>query len=217
MVWNHMAELHRDVVADLADPGGPSTCRSLRLARPKIDDRAVDRAKKKVIECLEQSLELAPDHLPTYRLLVEVYRGWDDPAGLEAAAAPAAGEVSGGPGDPDAAGSNIPRSKRTGRGLAVRPEGARAQAARRVVARAGMDDPGRPGPQPRARRALGRGTRAIQGRRGVVARLPAPDTSTWPARSSSRRRPARPTRATGYLRASPGQPGRADTPVAALC
>ncbi len=55
----------------------------------------VKRARKKVIECLEQSLELAPDHLPTYQLLVEVYRGWDESANLEAAAQAAAGEVPG--------------------------------------------------------------------------------------------------------------------------
>jgi len=84
MVWNHIALLHRDVVADLTDPGG-SDFRFFALVRPKIDDRAVDRAKKKVIECLEKSLELAPAHLPTYRLLIAVYRGWDDAAGLEAA------------------------------------------------------------------------------------------------------------------------------------
>jgi len=84
LVWNHIAGLHRDLVADLADPGGPPM-RFFRLAPPKIDEKAVDRAKKKVIECLEHSLELAPGHLPTYRLLIAAYRGWDDAAGLEAA------------------------------------------------------------------------------------------------------------------------------------
>jgi len=84
MIWNHMAELYRDVVADLSEPGG-FRLPFFRLTRPEIDDKAVARAKKKVVECLEQSLELAPAHLPTYRSLIETYRGWDDPAGLEAA------------------------------------------------------------------------------------------------------------------------------------
>ena len=86
MVWNHMAELHRDLAADLADGDGPFGLPALSQARAGHDSAEVKRAKKQVIECLEQSLKLAPDHLPTYQLLVEVYRGWDDPARLEAAA-----------------------------------------------------------------------------------------------------------------------------------
>jgi len=84
MIWNHIAGLHRDLVADLCEPGG-AHMRFFRLGPPKIDDRAVERGKKNVIECLEKSLKLAPAHLPTYRLLIAAYRGWDDPAGLEAA------------------------------------------------------------------------------------------------------------------------------------
>jgi len=84
MIWNHMAGLYRDQAADLADPDAFPTF--FQLARPRIDDKEVARAKQKVVDCLEQSIELAPEHRPTYRLLVEVYRGWDDLAGLEAAA-----------------------------------------------------------------------------------------------------------------------------------
>ena len=72
--------------AELDGPDGPFRLAGSHPARPTYDDKEIERARKQVIDCLERSLELAPDHLPTYQLLVEVYRGWDDPAGLEAAA-----------------------------------------------------------------------------------------------------------------------------------
>ena len=86
LVWNHMARLHRDEAADLADGPGPFGLPASFAIRPKNNVTAINRAKKSVINCLEKSLELAPDHLPTYQLLVEVYRGWDDTTHLEAAA-----------------------------------------------------------------------------------------------------------------------------------
>jgi tetratricopeptide (TPR) repeat protein len=86
MVWNHMAALHRDLAADLADGNGPFGLPVFRATRSGLDSAEVTRAKKSVIDCLHRSLELAPDHLPTYRSLVEVYRGWDDQANLESAA-----------------------------------------------------------------------------------------------------------------------------------
>jgi tetratricopeptide (TPR) repeat protein len=86
LVWNHMASLHRDEAADLADGPGPFGLPASFATRPKNNVTVINRAKKSVINCLEKSLELAPDHLPTYQLLVEVYRGWDDTSQLEAAA-----------------------------------------------------------------------------------------------------------------------------------
>jgi len=86
IVWNRMARLHRDLVADLTDPDAPFGLPFFHQARPKTDSNAVARAKQQVVDCLERSIALAPALLPTYQLLVEVYRGWDDPANLEAAA-----------------------------------------------------------------------------------------------------------------------------------
>jgi hypothetical protein len=86
MVWNHMAKLYRDQVADLSDPTGPFGLPDLFKTRPGADSREIKRARKQVGDCLERSLKIAPDHLPTYELLVEVYRSWDDRANLEAAA-----------------------------------------------------------------------------------------------------------------------------------
>jgi hypothetical protein len=81
MVWNCMAGQHRDLAADLCDGDGP-----FGLPAFREDSKEVKQARKKVIECLNQSLKLAPQHLPTYKMLVEAYRGWDDSANLESAA-----------------------------------------------------------------------------------------------------------------------------------
>jgi tetratricopeptide (TPR) repeat protein len=86
MVWNHMAGLHRDEAAELADGHGPFGLPASLTTRAGNDSAAVKRAKRSVVACLDKSLELAPSYLPTYQSLVEVYRGWDDTANLEAAA-----------------------------------------------------------------------------------------------------------------------------------
>ena len=86
MIWNHMAELHCDMAADLSDTNGPFGLPFFRYMGSRIDSKEVDRARKRAVECLEQSLKIAPAHLPTHQLLVEVYRDWNDPANLEAAA-----------------------------------------------------------------------------------------------------------------------------------
>ena len=86
MVWNHMAGLHRDEAADLAEGPGPFGLPAMLTTQAGNDSPAIKRAKKSVVGCLEKSLELAPSYLPTYQLLVDFYRGWDDKLHLEAAA-----------------------------------------------------------------------------------------------------------------------------------
>ncbi len=85
MIWNHLAQMHSERVAELEDLDGPSNLPLPRRVRPK-DSKEIERAKKRVVECLEQSLQLAPDYLPSYKLLVGEYEDWEDPSGLEAAA-----------------------------------------------------------------------------------------------------------------------------------
>jgi hypothetical protein len=85
MVWNHLAEMHNDRAAELEGIDGPSRLPLPRRARPQ-DAHEIDRARKRVIDCLEKSLQLAPDHLPTYKLLVEVNDDWELQSGVEAAA-----------------------------------------------------------------------------------------------------------------------------------
>jgi hypothetical protein len=86
LVWNHVAELHLQEVAELTEEDVPFGFLLPGLDRGGIDEQAVAASKKEVIDCLERSLELAPQHLPTYRLLVESYRDWGDNQRLEAAA-----------------------------------------------------------------------------------------------------------------------------------
>ena len=60
MVWNHMAGLHRDLAADLADGDGPFGLPAFRGLRSGHDSAEVKRAKKHVIECLEQEPRACP-------------------------------------------------------------------------------------------------------------------------------------------------------------
>jgi len=91
MIWNHLAKSWHDE-ADHHDDGDKSDVPFSAFFRPKtsrqqIDDaRRLDRAKKTAVDCLEKSIELAPEYLPTYRLLVQINLDRDDPAGIEAAA-----------------------------------------------------------------------------------------------------------------------------------
>jgi tetratricopeptide (TPR) repeat protein len=87
LVWNHVAELHRAEVEELSDDDNPFGFSLPRLGRGDGDDeKARAAARKAVVDALEQSLKLAPQHLPTYRLLVEAYHDWGDDAHLVAAA-----------------------------------------------------------------------------------------------------------------------------------
>jgi tetratricopeptide (TPR) repeat protein len=85
MIWNHLADMHNDRAAELDDTEGPLNLPLPLRVRPK-DSKEIDRVRKRVIECLEQSIRLAPEHLPSYKLLVDTYEDWENPSGLEAAA-----------------------------------------------------------------------------------------------------------------------------------
>jgi tetratricopeptide (TPR) repeat protein len=92
LVWNHVATLHREEVDELSEyddeplgfPGPPR--RKGKAAKPKRDDPEVAAAKKSLIEALEKSLRLAPDHLETYQMLVDAHHEWGDDKALDAAA-----------------------------------------------------------------------------------------------------------------------------------
>jgi hypothetical protein len=91
MIWNHLARKWHDKADALVDnvesrlPMPPFF--QTNDSRERNDKtRNIADAQKKAIECLEKSLALAPAHLPTYRLMVEINWARHDPAGIEAAA-----------------------------------------------------------------------------------------------------------------------------------
>ena len=88
MVWNHVAELHREEWEALRDmQEGPPSLRALRKRKkPAPESPEVAEARKAAAAAVEQSLALAPDYLDSYRLLVALHRDWEDDAGLAAAA-----------------------------------------------------------------------------------------------------------------------------------
>jgi hypothetical protein len=89
LVWNHVAGLHREEVDDLADEDDlpPFLRRGARRGRKSArESKELAAAKKSVVAALEKSLKLAPEHLHTYRLLVDVHHDWEDDKGLDAAA-----------------------------------------------------------------------------------------------------------------------------------
>jgi hypothetical protein len=89
LVWSRIAGLHRDEVHDLIDedvPPGLSGLRPKTSRRPGRESRALAASKKAVVEALEKSLRLAPEHLETYRLLVSIHGEWGDGEGLATAA-----------------------------------------------------------------------------------------------------------------------------------
>ncbi|HEX3448980.1 MAG TPA: hypothetical protein VHS97_12040 [Isosphaeraceae bacterium] len=88
MVWNHMAKAARHLVAELDDDGDSGPFGLPMSVRPRSGPNSVEvlAAKKRVVDCLEKSLELAPLYKPTYELLVEVFRDWDATDSLVTAA-----------------------------------------------------------------------------------------------------------------------------------
>jgi hypothetical protein len=91
LVWNHVAGLHREEAADLADADGPPAFLRPRQkgkagGKSPRESKELAAARKAVVAAVEKSLKLAPDHLPTCRLLVDLYHEWRDDKALEAAA-----------------------------------------------------------------------------------------------------------------------------------
>ena len=191
-----MAEMHRDLAADLSDPEGPFGLPSPRENQIwRRRQRKSNTRKSRSSSAWNKASGSSPITCPRTSSLVEVYRGWDDEANL---GQPRAGCWRDSPttlkpsrfwrrhyfeeDDPAAA-------------LPLVQTGAHDQAARRVTPRAGVEHPGPPGPRSRPRQELGPGPRAVHGRRRTDARPPQRVLFTWPAGSSSRPRPARPSKA----------------------
>jgi hypothetical protein len=85
MVWRHMAELYLEEYNYLTDDEDD-------FSYPGLDDEDRDEAeadakiaKEKALECVENSLRLAPRHRPTYDLLVSAHKTWQEPEKLEQA------------------------------------------------------------------------------------------------------------------------------------
>jgi len=57
-----------------------------RRSRTAMTTKAAEQAKKAIVDCLEQSLRLAPEYRATYRALITLYRSVDDASRVEAAA-----------------------------------------------------------------------------------------------------------------------------------
>jgi tetratricopeptide (TPR) repeat protein len=88
MVWNRMAKLAREMVAEPDDDDDDRPFGLPMSVRPRSEPNALRElaAKERVVDCLEKSLALAPYYRPTYELLVEVYRSWDATDSLVASA-----------------------------------------------------------------------------------------------------------------------------------
>ncbi len=86
MVWNRVAMLYRGAAEQLETPDSLMGMLSMMMFMERPDPAERERFKKQTVECLEKSLALAPLHLPTYRMLIDVYNDWKNQAKLEAAA-----------------------------------------------------------------------------------------------------------------------------------
>ena len=125
LVCNRMAALHRDQVAELSDGRGPFGLSVSFATHQKNNATAINRAKKMVVACLEQSLALAPGSPADVPVAGRGLSGLGRFRPTRSGRAPAAGEVSRRPRNPHAPGRAIHREKRTGGGLAVGPESTR--------------------------------------------------------------------------------------------
>ncbi len=85
MVWNAVATMCIEETKEL-DDYPEMTERFARFFSEAEDSESAAILKKEAVECLERSLKLAPDYLPTYQLLFEAHRHWDDQAAVEATA-----------------------------------------------------------------------------------------------------------------------------------
>lgn len=78
LVWKHLGGQHLRAAGEPPEPGGASP--------PAPDDPEALEARRRAVECLEESLELAPRHLETHELLLRAYHYWGQPEEAEAAA-----------------------------------------------------------------------------------------------------------------------------------
>ena len=85
LVWNRVATLYRDEAESLEHPQSMFGMLE-NMFMNTSDPAALDRLEKRTLECVEKSLALAPHHLPTYRMLIDVKKRCKDQAGLEKAA-----------------------------------------------------------------------------------------------------------------------------------
>ena len=85
MVWNAVSMSYIEEANELPDLPGMTELLARFFSEPE-DSETAAILKKQAVECLERSLKLAPDHLPTYQLLIETHRQWNDQAAVELAA-----------------------------------------------------------------------------------------------------------------------------------
>ena len=85
MVWNRVAMLYCDDAEELESPDSTSDALSRMIAGP-WDETELNELKQHAVQSLERSLALAPLHLPTYRLLIDIQKRWKNKSGVEAAA-----------------------------------------------------------------------------------------------------------------------------------
>jgi tetratricopeptide (TPR) repeat protein len=85
MVWNRVAMLYRNDVEEIDSPDSMFGALA-QMFGGAPDEAEVKELRKRAVHCLERSLALAPLHLPTYRLLINLQKCWKNQAGVAAAA-----------------------------------------------------------------------------------------------------------------------------------
>ena len=86
MVWNRVAMLYLRRSGGARESGFDVRCAIAHDCLTRGTSPSSNELKQQAVQCLERSLALAPLHLPTYRLLIDVQKYWKNKAGVEAAA-----------------------------------------------------------------------------------------------------------------------------------
>jgi len=86
MVLNRKAGLFLEEVEEAEDESESFPLPVRGRSRTAAMAKAVGRARKAAVDCLEQSLRLAPEYRTTYKVLVALYCAFDDAPNVEAAA-----------------------------------------------------------------------------------------------------------------------------------
>jgi tetratricopeptide (TPR) repeat protein len=86
MVLNHKAGLFHREIAGFDNEDGMFPMLAPRRARPATRKKFIDQVRKAAVDCLEQSLRLAPEYRTTYKALVVLYHSCNDTANVAAAA-----------------------------------------------------------------------------------------------------------------------------------